>query len=75
VLAEVQAREDPAGGARDALRTLDQALRLGPPIHAYHRRRERYLRQAGDTAGTDRKEPRAGKPGAPPAGGTSASAD
>jgi tetratricopeptide (TPR) repeat protein len=45
-----QPADDQRLRAREALRTLDRAARLGPDTRAIHLRRARYLAQAGDKA-------------------------
>ncbi len=59
LLAEVVARDDPKQGPRQALAVLDRAVRLGPPTRAYHERRARYLKQAGDATGASAEADRA----------------
>jgi tetratricopeptide (TPR) repeat protein len=66
VLADAVARPLPGQGpdercdqARQALRILDRAARLGPPTRAYHQRRAHLLEQAGEPANAQKERERA----------------
>jgi tetratricopeptide (TPR) repeat protein len=54
-----QSDDDRRRQAREALRLLDRAARLGPSTQAYHLRRARYLAQAGETLEAHREQQRA----------------
>jgi tetratricopeptide (TPR) repeat protein/tRNA A-37 threonylcarbamoyl transferase component Bud32 len=59
VLAEAEAQQPGADGARQALRHLDRAAPLRPPTRALLQRRARYLARAGQQAEAERTRARA----------------